>query len=95
MKGLEKEESAYYVVRRGQTIYEIARYFCVAERLLVKENDLKAEPSAGQILKIPKEKGDAYYVTETDDKSLLCGSEENYARKNGTDIIYVGMRVIL
>ena len=74
---------------------EIAKHFSVAERLLVKENDLTAPPYAGQILRIPSEFGDAYIVREGDTKTFLCGSEENYFRKNGTDVFYIGMRIIL
>ena len=95
MDALKKEENTYYFVKSGQTVREIADFFCVAERLLVKENALKAQPHAGQILRIPQEKGNAYYVKAGDTKRLLCGSEENYAKKNGTNIIYIGMRVIL
>ena len=67
----------------------------MSEWLLAKENDLTEEPNVGRILKIPKESGNAYIVQAGDTKALLCGSEENYRRKNGTDIFYIGMRVIL
>ena len=71
----------------------IAQYFSVSEYLLAKENGLTQAPFAGQILRIPSERGNAYTVREGDTKALLCGSEENYVRKNGTDIFYIGMRV--
>lgn len=74
---------------------EIAEYFSVSEWLLVKENDLKAPPQPGQILVIPKETGNRYIVREGDTKTLLCGSEENYLRKNGTDVFYIGMKIII
>lgn len=92
---LKTERRAYYKVKTGQSLREIAEYFSVAERLLAKENDLKAPPYAGQLLVIPKECGNAYLVREGDTKELLCGSEEEYRRKNGTDVFYIGMRVIL
>ena len=72
---------------------EIADCFSVSEYLLAKENGLTQAPFAGQILRIPSERGNAYTVREGDTKALLCGSEENYVRKNGTDIFYIGMRV--
>ena len=72
---------------------EIADYFSVSERLLVQENALTKAPFAGQILTIPTERGNAYTVQEGDTKALLCGSEENFYRKNGTDAFYIGMRV--
>ena len=74
---------------------EVAEYFSVSAFLLAKINGLEDEPFTGQILEIPEEKGDAYTVREGDTKALLCGGEENYFRKNGTDVFYIGMRVIL
>lgn len=92
---LKTEKCQYYKVKEGQTLLGIAEYFSVSEWLLVKENDLKAPPHAGQILVIPRETGNRYTVRAGDTKELLCGSEENYLRKNGTDVFYIGMRVIL
>lgn len=95
IKMLKIERRKYYQVKKGQNLHEIAEYFSVSEWLLVKENALLAEPRAGSVLKIPNETGHAYIVQAGDTKRLLCGSEENYCRKNGTDIFYIGMRVIL
>lgn len=81
--------------QEGQTLKEIARAYCVSEFLLAKRNDLRKEPTLGQILYIPEERGNAYVVQAGDTKALLCGSEENYRKKNGTDILYIGMRIIL
>lgn len=86
---------SYYKVKDGQTVEEIARAFGISAFLLVKENGLKAQPHAGALLKLPTERGNAYTARAGDSKALLCGSAENYARKNGTDILYIGMRVIL
>ena len=83
----------YYQVKKGQSLQEIADYFSVAERLIIQENGLSAPPFAGQILVIPNERGNAYTVQEGDTKGLLCGGEENYRKKNGTDLFYIGMRV--
>ena len=85
----------WYQVKDGQTVADIAKAFCVAERLLVQENGLREEPKAGQILKIPQARGNVYVARAGDTKKLLCGSDENYQAKNGTDILYIGMRVIL
>jgi len=85
----------FYQVKNGQRLKDIAAAFCVSEYLLAKENGLTNEPLCGQILKIPAERGNAYYVREGDTKRLLCGSDENFYRKNGTHIFYIGMRVIL
>ncbi len=74
---------------------QIAAYFSLSPYLLARENGLTSPPNAGEILKIPAECGNAYTVREGDTKALLCGSEENYERLNGTTHFYVGMRVIL
>ncbi|MBE7085248.1 MAG: LysM peptidoglycan-binding domain-containing protein [Clostridiales bacterium] len=89
------EKQNWYKVKEGQTVAEIAKAFCVSVRLLVKENGLSAEPSVGRLLRIPKTCGNAYTAGEGDTKALLCGSERAYAEKNGTNILYPGMRVIL
>lgn len=85
----------WYQVKEGQTLRAIADAFCVSERLLVQINSLTRPPQAGALLRIPKERGNIYTARPKDTKALLCGSEENYRRKNGTDILYIGMRVIL
>lgn len=92
---LKTEQKEYYQVKQGQTLKEIARYFCVSEFLLVKENGLLKEPCAGEILKIPQERGNAYFAQEWEEKKLLCGSEENYEKRNGTTCLYPLMRIIL
>ena len=83
----------YYQVKRGQSLGEIAGYFSVAERLIAQENGLSEPPYPGQILRIPTERGNRYTAQEGDTKDLLCGGEENYRKKNGTDVFYIGMTV--
>lgn len=92
---LKREIPKFYKVKRGQTLQEIAAAFCVAPRLLVKENRLKKEVWAGQILRIPEEVGNVYTARVGDTPALLCGSEENFRRKNGTDRLYPGMFAVL
>lgn len=92
---LRVEKRKFYRVQAGQTLKDIACFFGVSEFLLAKCNHLNAPPFAGQILFIPNERGNAYVVKAGDSKALLCGSEENFQRKNGTDFLYLGMRVIL
>lgn len=92
---LRLEIPRYYKVKKGQTIEEIAKAFQLSAYLLVKENALKSEPFAGQMLKIPTQRGNVYTAKAGDNKALLCGSEERYEKVNGTDILYIGMRVIL
>lgn len=93
---LQLKISQYYKVKKGQTLEEIAAAFGVAARVLVQENALSKQPTAGQILQIPLHlRGNAYTAKEGEDKALLCGNEQNYRKKNGTDALYLGMRVIL
>ncbi len=92
---LKTEFVKYYQAREGQTLEEIAKYFSVSPYLLAAENKLTEGVRGGQVLVLPSERGNLYTVREGDTKVLLCGSEENFRRKNGTDIFYIGMRVIL
>lgn len=85
----------YYKVKAGQTLRDVAEAFCVSERALALSNGLKGEPFCGQVLEIPDLRGNAYTVKRGDTKALLCGSAENFLRKNGTERLYLGMRVIL
>ncbi|MBQ8229110.1 MAG: LysM peptidoglycan-binding domain-containing protein [Clostridia bacterium] len=82
-----------YRIKSGQTLSEIAAAFSVSERLIVKENGLTEPPKTGVILKIPAERGNGYTVRAGDTKTLLCGSAENYEKKNGTAVFYIGMKV--
>ena len=92
---LKLEIPEFYKVQAGQTLKQIASVFSVSERLLIKENKLTEEVKKGQILRIPTERGNLYTVREGDTKSLLCGSEENYEKRNGTSVFYPGMKVVL
>ena len=83
----------YYKVKEGQTLSDIASVFSVSPYLLAKDNGLRDQPFAGQLLRIPETRGNLYVVRAGDTKALLCGSEENYERLNGTQIFYIGMRV--
>ncbi len=95
MNALRTVEFRFYKVKQGQTLREIAAYFSVSEFALADLNGLSEEPQCGEILEIPRERGNAYLARAGDTKAFLCGSEESYARKNGTAVLYPGMRVIL
>ncbi len=90
---LKIKRAKFYKVKKGQSLEEIAAAFSVSAWLLVKENGLTTQPFAGQILRIPDEVGNEYTVQAGDTKTLLCGSNEKYAQKNGTDIFYIGMKI--
>ena len=84
-----------YKVKFGQTIKEIEYAFSTTPALLIYENQLTQEVYDGQILKIPCLGGNLYTAQAGEGKTLLCGSEENFERKNGTNILYPGMKVVL
>ena len=50
---LKLERLAFYKVKKGQTLGEIADAFCVSERLLAKVNCLTEAPLEGCVLRIP------------------------------------------
>ncbi len=92
---LKTKQVKFHKVEKGQTLCEIAKAYSVSESLLARENRLSAPPKVGQILALPTERGNAYLVKEGDTKALLSGSENAFLKKNGTDVFYIGMRVIL
>ena len=92
---LKTKQAKFHKVERGQTLTEIAKAYSVSEGLLAGENRLSSPPRAGQILILPTERGNAYFVKEGDTKALLSGGDDEFRKKNGTDVFYIGMRVIL
>ena len=92
---LKLEEKKLHIVKAGQTLRSIARVYKIPETVLAKENGLLKEPSAGQVLILPKKQGDYYTVQAGDSFVLLCGSKANYKQKNGTEILYPQMKVWL
>lgn len=94
-KELKLTVPKFYKVKEGQTLAEIAATFRLPPALLIKENALKSEVRAGKILKIPAPNGNLYTVQAGDTKPLLSGSEENFRRKNATDLLYPEMKVFL
>ncbi len=92
---LKIERKNFFKVKKGQTLSKVARAFCLSERVLAKANNLRGEVFEGQILYIPNLSGNAYTATPADTPALLCGSKENFIKKNGDSALYPGMRVIL
>ena len=83
-----------YKVKRGQTIKMLASELSTTAYAIVGENHLIEELFEGQLIVLPRQ-GALYTVQAGDTKSLLCGSDEEYARKNRTQIFYPGMRALL
>jgi hypothetical protein len=91
---LRIERVRVHKVLQGQTIKEIAAAYCVGEWALAQENALIEEVKEGQVLLIPVLQGNRYTAQVGDEKQLLCGSKENYEKKNGP-YLYPGKRVVL
>jgi LysM repeat protein len=85
----------FYKVKEGQTLREIADAFSIPQTLLMQENKITKPLQAGEILYLPATRGNLYTTQAGDSKRLLCGSDENYASRNGTDTLYPTMRVFL
>ena len=86
---------AYYRVKKGQTLSMIARAYSCPPSVLVALNGLKKEPCEGEILLLPQSTYDLYTVRGGESKALLCGSKENFEKKNGTKCLYPCQEVFL
>ncbi|MBQ5926988.1 MAG: LysM peptidoglycan-binding domain-containing protein [Clostridia bacterium] len=84
-----------YIVKKGQSVEEIAKAFDLPVSLIVAVNGLTAPVQAGDLLLIPQGSGNLYSVKAGEDKALLCGSEERYAEKNKTERFYPGQKIFL
>ena len=84
-----------YRVKKGQSLADVASTFGLPVRLLAQENALTEEFFEGQILSIPACEGNLYVVSGGESKTLLCGSRENFEKKNRTKLLYIGQVVVL
>ncbi len=91
---LKLEIGQPYKVKRGQSLQSVAQECATTAFAIVHRNGLKEELYEGQLIFLP-ESANVYVVQAGDTKKLLCGSDERYAEKNGTDVFYLGMRVLL
>ena len=91
---LKLKEKQLHRVGEGQTVESIAAAYRLPSRAIVLENSLTGEVYEGQILRLPKRRGDLYTVKAGESKKLLCGSEENYEKKNGKEL-YPGLKIWL
>ncbi len=92
---LEGIKVTYYRVKRGQNVKAIARAFGLTPRLLAAANELSEEAEEGQVLLIPEAEGNLYLVRGGETKTLLCGSKENFEKKNKTDCFYIGQIICI
>ena len=88
------EYKKLHKVASGETLEKIAKTYRLPVRAIVKENGLKSEVWTGQVLILPLSQGDLYTAQAGDSKALLCGSKENYEKKNGK-ILYPTLKIWL
>ncbi len=91
---LKVARKKWHKVARGQTLKSIAKTYCLSEYAIASVNRLTEEVTVGQILYLPDLSGNQYTAKEGEDKILLCGSVENYEKRNGRHL-YPGKRVTL
>lgn len=85
----------YYRVKRGQTVYAIAKTFGLTAKVLAAHNGLTEEVRGGEVLEIPAIRRNLYTVRGGESKSLLCGSPEQFEERNATKLFYPGQEILL
>ena len=83
-----------YKVKRGQTLRVLAKEYSTTEYAIIVRNGLTEELYEGQLIFLP-EPSNVYVVQPSDTKELLCGTAEEFFRKNGTHVFYPAMRVLI
>jgi LysM repeat protein len=91
---LKQEYKKLHKVIESETLEKIAQNYRIPIRAIVRENNLKREVWAGQVLVLPAFQGNLYTAQAGDSKELLCGSKENYEKKNGK-LLYPTLKVWL
>ena len=64
----------YYKVKAGQTLRCVAEAFSVPETRVVYDNSLTGEVHEGQLLRLPREKGNLYTVRAETPKSFFAAA---------------------
>ena len=82
-------------MKKGQTLSEIASVFRLTPCFLARENGLHEEVREGQVLVIPKCSRNLYVVRGGESKTLLCGSKENFEKRNATKCLYPTQTIFL
>ena len=91
---LKLRDKQLHRVGKGQTLESIAAAYRLPPRAIVLENSLTGEVCEGQILYLPKRLGNLYTAKAGESRELLCGSKENYEKKNGK-ALYPGLKIWL
>ena len=86
-------EKSVYVVSKGETVLSVSLKLGVTPAFLIADNDLKCEPSEGQMLVIIN-RGKTKVLTVDDLVSMTVNEREEIKRKNGCDFLYAGQIVL-
>ena len=82
-----------------QTLLSVARRFKVPPTAIIKDNNLKADISAGDLLVIESAAGKLYAVQPTDSVESISErfgiSEREIKEKNGIDYVFYGLTIVL
>ena len=89
------KECGTYRVKKGQTLQDVATAFSRPARLIAAFNNLTEEVREGEIIFIPETEGNLYTVRGGENKTLLCGSQEAFQKKNGTNCLYPTQKILL
>lgn len=88
-----------YRVEKGDSLGSIAEKLETTVQIIVSDNMLKEEPSAGELLVIEKPEGKPYIVKPYDTiESLAFGDKKRELEiltNNKTDFIFVGQKIYL
>ncbi len=88
-----------YRVEKGDSLGSIAEKLKTTVQIIVSDNILKEEPSAGELLLIEKPAGNPYIVKPYDTIERLSFGDKKreleILRNNKTDFIFVGQKIYL
>lgn len=88
-----------YRVENGDCLGSIAEKLQTTKQIIISDNALKEEPSAGELLLIEKPSGKPYIVKPYDTiESLSSGDKKReleISSNNKTDFIFVGQKIYL
>lgn len=87
----------FYRVGQGETVLSLSQKFSIPVCILIKDNALKEEILAGDLLLIKQEQGKTYMVKPTDTLESVCNkfciNENELLEKNGVSYIFYGLNL--
>lgn len=92
-------QNFFYRVGKGESIYSIAEKFDIPALLIINENNLKKEISAGDLIVLTKHSGITYTVELNDTLSSIAKkfhiSQNQIENDNGIDYVFYGLKIFL